>query len=91
MPVIHAPLNDDDFVDLSNMARDKGMTRSALASHILIAAIRKAGRAQESEFTAAALEDAKKFNSQGLPLAQKRKESSMSVDGIPMVTLYERE
>ena len=44
MPVIHAPLNDDDFVDLSNMARNKGMTRSALASLILTTEVRKANR-----------------------------------------------
>jgi hypothetical protein len=49
MPIIHAPLSDEDFVDLAIMAREKGMTRSALASYILIAAIRKDGRAHEQK------------------------------------------
>ena len=78
MPVIHAPLNDDDFVDLSNMARRKGMTRSALASYILIAEIRKEVKQQSAEEEALketmqsmTRREAMEFNKQGLPLAKK--------------------
>ena len=104
MPVIHAPLNDEDFVDLAIMAREKGMTRSALASHILIAAIRKDERMTiENEST--------EFNSQAPPLVKKsalasviltaamRREAkeheekiqTMSKDGTPRIPMYERQ
>jgi hypothetical protein len=83
MPVIHAPLNDDDFVDLSNMARAKGMTRSALASYILIAEIRKATTETPMFETR---DDAIKFNAQGLPLAAKLKLSE-----VPVIPQYERQ
>ena len=85
MPVIHAPLNDDDFVDLSNMARAKGMTRSALASYILIAEIRKETKGIPMFETR---EDAIKFNAQGIPLAQKLK--AITADGVPLIPQYER-
>ena len=83
MPVIHAPLNDDDFVDLSNMARAKGMTRSALATHILIAEIRKAAKETPLFETR---DEPIKFNAQGLPLAAKLKLSE-----VPVIPMYERQ
>lgn len=105
MPVIHAPLNDDDFVDLSNMARRKGLTRSALATHILVAAIKKEEEKVSRE------EAATEFNRQGLPLAQnpalasvileaamrreakehEEKIQTMSKDGTPRIPMYERQ
>lgn len=84
MPVIHASLSDEDFVDFAIMARKKGMNRSALASYLLIAEIRKDVKHLEEE-------EKVKFNSQGLPLAKKLKQMKpISADGTPTIPLYER-
>jgi hypothetical protein len=87
MPAIHASLNDEDFVEFAIMARAKGTTRTALASEILVEAIRKQMKETPDEAEI-------KFNRQGLPLAQRLKTrvaTATIAEGVPLVTQYERE
>ena len=98
MPVIHASLSDDDFVDFSIMARKNGMTRTQFASIVLSNEVKK-----EAPMVATRAE-AIKFNAQGLPLAQRLKTSVATgtiaegqpgiytdADGTPLVPMYERD
>jgi hypothetical protein len=83
MPVIHVSVTDDEFVDISNKARENGTTRTQFAATL----IRK-GMLLETRDAAI------KFNAQGLPLAQRIKTSvatTTSAEGVPLVTQYERD